>query len=214
VEQKNTAYTIRCPHCLEEIRIPKKTPLFQEISCAACGGVFEFRNALPPLSRKRATEELDASASLLPVWETSPRTTLIPFVITFFIALVLTIWLCSYSNGLDGISFLALYFFLFFALFLVSFLLRLVLGKALVIQFMTIGLFEFIGIYRLYWGYTHDMHNFGVLYSGMFFGGLLLFATQNQTQSYGSGSSSGCSGGCSGCSGGGGCGGGCGGCGD
>ena len=204
----NTVYIICCPHCLEEIKVPKKTPLFQEISCAACGGVFEFRNALPALGRKRTTEELDVSTSSLPSWETSPHATLVPFTITLSIALVLTIWLCSYSNGLDGISFLVLYFFLFFALLLASFLLRLVLGKTLIIQFITIGLFEFIGIYRLYWGHTHDMHDFGVLYISMFFGGLFLLAMQNLTRGYGSENGSG---GCSGC-GGGGCGGGCGGC--
>ena len=207
VEQKHFSYSIRCPHCLEEIKVPKKTPLFQEIPCAACCRVFEFRNALPALGRKRATEELDASVSPLPSRETNTHTTLIPFIITLSIALVLTIWLCSYSNGLDGISFLVLYFFLLLALLLASFLLRLVLGTTLIIQFITIGLFEFIGAYRLYWGYTHDMHNFGVLYISMFFGGLLLLATQAITQRYGSGNSSGCSGGCSGCSGGGGCGG-------
>ena len=151
MEQKNTTYTIRCPHCLEEIKVPKKTPLFQEISCTACTGVFEFRNALPALVRKQSAEEFHSSTPPLPSQETSTHTTLIPFIITLSIAIGLTIWLCSYSNKLDSISFLVLYFFLFFALLMASFLLRLVLGKTLIIQFLTIGLFEFIGAYRVYW---------------------------------------------------------------
>ncbi|MDH3349846.1 MAG: hypothetical protein OEM02_17295 [Desulfobulbaceae bacterium] len=207
MELKNITYNIRCPHCLEEIKVPKTTPLFQKIPCTACDGVFEFRNALPSLERKRTTKKLDVSPYSLPSRETSTHTTLVPFIITLSIALVLTIWLCSYSNKLDGISFLVLYFFLFFALLITSFLLRLVLGKTLIIQFLTIGLFEFIGSYRLYWGHTHEMHNFGALYVSMFFGGLLLLAVQTITNGYGSGNSNGCSGGCSGCSGGCGCGG-------
>ena len=110
MEQKAKIYTIRCPHCLEEKKVPKRTPLFQEISCSACGDVFEFRNALPSLVKKRPTEKLESSTLALPSQEASTPTTLVPFIITLSCALGLTVWLCIYSNGLDGTGFLVLYF--------------------------------------------------------------------------------------------------------
>ncbi|MDH4319535.1 MAG: hypothetical protein OEV64_14200 [Desulfobulbaceae bacterium] len=203
------SYTIRCPHCLEEKKVAKDTPLFQEISCAECGKIFEFRNALPAREKDRPDEMKYFSISS--IHDTEHSNSSPPgLIITLVTSAVLTAWLCSYSNTLNGTGFLTLYFFLFLAVVFGAFLLRLLMGNGLLIKLLTVGIFEFIGLYRLYWGYTHNMHKFGILYVSMFFGGLLLFAVQSLSRGDGGssgGSGSGCSGGCSGCGGGGGCGG-------
>ncbi len=195
------AYTIRCPVCLQEMPVPKSTSVFKTFECEGCGSSFEFQDALPAPTEGRPL----LSNTTIVENHTRLRNWLI--IVSVPIVLAILIQGANYSNSLDGPSFLSFIIKIFLVTFIGSYLIRrflLDLDQIRVIGFL---IFESLCIYRLIWGYSHEMHKFGILFIAMIIGGFLYFLRFDSFQSQGSG-------GCGiGCGGGGGCGGGCGGCG-
>lgn len=197
-------YDIRCPVCLNPMQVARNIPVYKELQCEKCQNIFEFQNALPAL--KKEPPPPPDNTSVIEQHNTNVKSFL-----SWSIVIIPAIFFFSatYTNSLNGPSFLVFMFVLFCGTLLASFFVRSFLFDVMTVRIMALLTFEGVCVYRLLWGYSHGMRNFAIMLVFMVIGAFFYFPLPLDRYT---GRSSGCSGGC-GSSCGGGCGGGCGGCG-
>ncbi|MBI3898017.1 MAG: hypothetical protein HY308_06940 [Gammaproteobacteria bacterium] len=195
---------VRCPACLAQQRTIGKPAPWDQLRCPRCRRDFEFRNALP-----FKTDTKSATAAFA-------ETIAAPSQTVFWVCgllLTVLVLLSAYrvQTGFDGPEFLVFYFFALLLSFLGTYLLRF-FGEGDVPNYLSLLIFEGIGVERLLYGLSQGMSKFFGLFVLMVFGFFFLTArteiSRNWNSSNGN-SSGGCGGGCGSSS----CGGGCGGCG-
>ncbi|MDH5355964.1 MAG: hypothetical protein OEY09_16090 [Gammaproteobacteria bacterium] len=197
-------YLILCPVCLHKHAAPKNIPVQQSIICNKCGRHFEFQNALPDKSSE--LEHPASSKSSISDYQIIDQVGW-----SFWLTSLLMLFACislsrSLTIGMDGPSFIIFYFLLFLTLWIGSTFTRWMWKENIAISVVAFLIFEGIGTYRLFDGWSSGMRKFELLAVFMIIGGYIFFVRARHMRGSRDGS-----GGCSG--GGGGCGGGCGGCG-
>jgi hypothetical protein len=200
-------YVVRCPYCLREKHVPKDISVEQVLHCDRCDKRYEFQNSLPG-------REDDVQVAVRDLATTSHEQRISRVLFLGLPVACLLAWsLSAYSHGLNGPTFLVLYFFSGIGSLFISSLVRWNYVDTFYVSSTAAIFYVLLGILRYIDASAQGMSNFGFMVTFMFIGFFLFFIRSEQeggkrkTTFFGS-----CGGGC-GSSCGGGCGGGCGGCG-